>query len=253
MNFVEEFMKGQSGGNKGIPLGKGFEAISKAINGIQKARIYAFAGGPKSGKTTVVDAAFVIQPILYILDWNLKNPDDIITVEYIYLSYEIDRVSKEFDFAVYFIANDYGIETITLPEGITRDGKSTLDLSPDYLRGRVLDDKGNTILIDPTISTKLEEVYKKRLIPIFGKYDNKGKQIEKGLLTVFENKTNPTGVWKDVLNHARENGVIEEEPWTNGIESGNKMIGYTENDPNKLTVVVIDHSIMWLLVVMLIE
>ena len=32
-NFIEEFLKGKKGKNKGLPLGPGLTAVSRAING----------------------------------------------------------------------------------------------------------------------------------------------------------------------------------------------------------------------------
>lgn len=49
-NFIEEFKKGQSGKNKGLPLGPGLEPISRAINGIQRRMMYTIASSPKVGK-----------------------------------------------------------------------------------------------------------------------------------------------------------------------------------------------------------
>jgi len=62
MNLIEEFKKGQSGGNKGLPMGEGLANVSKAVNGVQKGRMYGFAGASKSGKSTVVDYAMVLEP-----------------------------------------------------------------------------------------------------------------------------------------------------------------------------------------------
>ena len=46
MNLIEEFKKGQSGGNKGLPMGEGLANVSKAVNGVQKGRMY---GLPQAG------------------------------------------------------------------------------------------------------------------------------------------------------------------------------------------------------------
>ena len=46
-NFIEEFIKGKKGGNKGIPLGPGLNNITKAINGIQRGMMYGIAAAPK--------------------------------------------------------------------------------------------------------------------------------------------------------------------------------------------------------------
>ena len=62
MNLIEEFKKGQSGGNKGLPMGEGLSNVSKAVNGVQRGRIYGVAAAPKAGKSTFVDYSFVIQP-----------------------------------------------------------------------------------------------------------------------------------------------------------------------------------------------
>ena len=105
MNFIEEFKKGQSGGNKGLPMGDGLANVSKAINGVQRARIYGVAAAPKAGKSTFVDYGFVIEPFLYCIANNIP-------IEWIYFSFELDRVSKEFDFAAFFLWHDYGIEFI---------------------------------------------------------------------------------------------------------------------------------------------
>ena len=48
MNFIEEFKKGQKGGNKGLPMGEGLMNVSKAINGVQRARMYGIAAPPKA-------------------------------------------------------------------------------------------------------------------------------------------------------------------------------------------------------------
>ena len=48
MNLIEEFKKGQEGGNMGLPLGDGLVNISNYINGVQKGRIYGVAAAPKA-------------------------------------------------------------------------------------------------------------------------------------------------------------------------------------------------------------
>lgn len=44
-NFVEAFLQGQNGGNKGLNCG--IPAINQAINGIQRKTIAGFAAPPK--------------------------------------------------------------------------------------------------------------------------------------------------------------------------------------------------------------
>lgn len=47
-NFIKEFKKGQSGGNKGVPMGTGLENLSRAINGTQRGMTYGVAAAPKA-------------------------------------------------------------------------------------------------------------------------------------------------------------------------------------------------------------
>ena len=47
MNLIEAFKSGQKGANKGLPMGEGLKAISLAINGVQRGRIYTVGAAPK--------------------------------------------------------------------------------------------------------------------------------------------------------------------------------------------------------------
>ena len=132
-NFITEFNKGQKGSNKGLYMGEGLGNISKAINGIQRGMTYGIAAGPKVGKSTFVDYGFVIEPYLYALE-------NKISANWIYFSFEMDRVAKEFDFMTYFIFKEYNIEIIELPTGVTVNGETEIPLSSNYLRGRIVDD-----------------------------------------------------------------------------------------------------------------
>ncbi len=230
MNFLEEFKKGQKGGNKGIPLGPGLLNVSNTINGLQKSRLYVVAAPPKAGKSTLVDYGFFVQPYLYAVKHNLN-------VEWVYYSLELDRISKEFDIATYFLYADHGIEKIKLPEGITVDGQIEILLSPDYIRGRVMDDNGELITIDPKIKPLLIKVYNERIKPIFGKFDDNGRCIRPGCVTFITQKDNPTGVWKYLKSHAARNGKF----MYNGDPKFPRITGYKPNDPNKYTIVILDH------------
>ncbi len=233
MNLIEEFKKGQSGSNKGLPMGDGLLNVSKAVNGVQRARMYGVAGASKSGKSTFVDYAFVIQPFLYCMKYNIP-------VEWLYFSYELDRISKEFDFAAYFLYHDFGIETIQLDEGVTftKAGKvsTMIDLSPDYLRGRLQDDNGNIIKVKDSVYEALKTVYTTRIIPLFGEYASNGVLIKKGFIKFLENKENPTGIYKYLKKHAEKSGTFKYDSATAG-----RVTGYQSNTPEKYTIVVLDH------------
>lgn len=237
MNFIEEFKKGQQGQNKGLYMGDGLKPLSSAINGVQRHRIYGVASAAKVGKSTMVDYAFLISPYL---DW-LENHQDM-EIEWTYFSFEIDRVSKEFDFAVFFLNYDYGIETIKLEEGktvtINGEKRNEIDLSPDYLRGRVLDDNGEVIKVKPTISEVLKEIYVNRIVPLFGEYSDNGTLITPGKILFIEEKENPTGVYKFLMKKADKEGRFIHKEYGEGRK---KIIGYSPNNPNKLNIIIIDH------------
>lgn len=226
MNFKLEFKKGQQGGNKGLPLGSGLENISHAINGTQKGRIISVAAAPKTGKSTFTDYAFLIQPYLYSLENDVE-------IEWIYNSYEIDRVSKEFDIATYFLFHDFNISFIELDNGVTKKGVSVIPLSSDYLRGRILDDKGNLIKVNDFVKECLKKVYANRIIPIFGEYNDQGLQTKEGVVDFISERDNPTGVYKYLLEHAKKNGSF--------VTQGKRLVSYTLNNPDKYTIIITDH------------
>lgn len=233
-HFITEFKLGQLGGNKGLPMGPGLVNISRAINGVQKGMMYGVAASPKVGKSTFVDYGFVIHPILYCIEKNIP-------INVIYLSYEMDRVTKEFDFASYFMFHDYGITEMNLQAGVTFQGKSVIPLSSNLLRGRIQDDNNETIKITPRIQECLIDIYKSRIIPLFGEYDNRGQIINPGYILFQDQKENPTGIKNFLEDYAAKEGVIEYTTYTNkeGLIK-QKMVGYTPNDPNKYTLVITD-------------
>jgi hypothetical protein len=235
MNFITAFQQGQKGRNKGLELGPGLEQISRAINGLQQKMIIGIGAAPKVGKSTFVDAGFVIGPILHAYE-------NEIPLEYTYFSYEIDRISKEYDFAAYFFNYDHQINKVPLPEGVTFNGHSTIDISADFLLGKMQDDNNNTILVPPYIKDKLEQIYEQRIIPFFGQYDVENKRMSKGYINFIEEKDNPTGVRNFILDYARQRGkfVYEEFKGTDG-KTGRRIVGYNPYNVDKYNIFVMDH------------
>ena len=230
MNFKTEFIKGQEGGNKGLPMGPGLGNVSKAINGIQQGRQFVIASAPKVGKSTVVNYAFVIQPFLYALD----NPE--IEVEWVYYSLEMNRVSQEFDFAAYFLFHDHKITEEILPPGVTLNGKNIVPLSSNYLRGRVQDDNGDLIKVSEKVKECLINVYEKRIKILFGEYSEYGIQLKKGYITFIKNADNPRGIYLSLVKLAEANGTVLYEG-----DKYKRMVGYRAKNPNKFTIIITDH------------
>lgn len=235
-NFVTSFQEGKQGNSFGLTTG--ILGLDLAINRIQKKYSYGLAAAPKVGKTTLADYSFVLSPYLEAIE--LGTIDD---VEFIYWSFEIDRVSKEFKYAAFFMAHDYSEYTFT------HKGK-VYSMNQDYLQGKQLhkleDGTSEQIPISPEHEEKLKEIYIKRIIPLFGEWSATGKQLSKGKITFIEERDNPTGMWKFLLNHARQNGkFVEEEYFTLDDQSNRvrktRVTGFLPNNPKKTTIIITDH------------
>jgi hypothetical protein len=233
MNFITKFEQGQRGENKGLSIGEGLKHLDKTLNGIQKGRIYAIASAPKQGKSTLANFAFVINPYLYSVANNID-------IQWLYLSYEIDRVSQEFDFAVYFLNHDFGITHVMLEnQTYTQNGltSNTIEISPDYLKGILLGDDNEIIKVKPRILTALKQVYKERIIPLFGEYNQYGQKIRSGKMEILTHKENPTGIYNFLIDYAKQNGSFI----TRNFNGKERLISYIPNNPQKYTIIIIDH------------
>lgn len=235
-NFIVEFKKGQVGKNRGLPMGKGLEAISKAIDGIQRGMMYVIASSPKVGKSTFVNYAFIISPYLY----SLENPS--VKIRWIYYSWEMDRVTMEFDYVCHFLYSDYGISRIDLPPGVTHERKPYIDISSSFIRGQKKDDNNNIILVPEFLYEKIKIIYNERIIPLFGEYSESGVLIKRGLIDFIDRADNPTGIYKNILNFADARGTFVKEEYfserTNKTES--RVVGYKPNNPDEYVIVILD-------------
>ena len=277
MNFRAAFEAGQRGSNKGLPMGEGLKTISQAINGIQRGRIYTVGAAPKGGKSTMVDVGFCIEPALYVLTFNAKTRasmeaivsklqtvtdsdarntlnqqyellnSQLIDLEFIYNSYEIDRVSKEFDFVAHFLNTDFAIYQINLPSGKLYKGNNFVYLSSAFLKGELEydtldpDAPKEIITVSQEIIDKIKIVYKTRIIPLFGEYNEKGEKVSKGLIKFLEIKDNPTGVRNYLLEYAKENGEFLYKQTEKNGQVFTRMIGYKPHNPKKYVIIITDH------------
>src|SRR4051812_43531757 len=99
-NFSQVFKQGLAGDNFGLTTG--VSPLDKSINGTQRGMSIGLAAAPKCGKTTFADFAFVLSPYL-----KMEKEGRLDDIEWIYHSFEISRVRKEFKFAAFFMAYDY--------------------------------------------------------------------------------------------------------------------------------------------------
>lgn len=234
-NFQTVFEDGEKGYNAGLTTG--IPALDIAIRGLQKKTSIGIASAQKVGKTTLADFAFVINPYLQVLKEN--RLDD---VEWIYNSYEVDRINKEYSFAAHFFYLDYGISNFNY------EGK-IYPMSHDYLMGKELcrtsDNSIKYIEVLDEHKPMVKEIYLNRIVPIFGKYDYTGKQIQRGKITFYQEPDNPTGIRNMLLRYANQNGSFVREPYEvheeDKVITKYKIIGYNERNPRKTTIVITDH------------
>lgn len=235
-NFIETYKQGKAGHNFGLDTG--VPALNRAINGLQKKTSIGLAAAPKVGKTTFCDFAFVISPYL-----QMEKEGKLDNVQWIYFSYEIDRVSKEFKFAAFFMAHDHK------QYDIKYKGKTYL-MSPAYLMGKLVhENPDKTIEFVPVTEEHerlLRIVYEKRIVPLFGEYSDRGVKLKPGKIDFIESPENPTGLNKYLFHYAKQNGSFIEEEYSTFDDKGDpikkkRIVGYTPNNPDKFTFVITDH------------
>ena len=235
-NFRKTFIDGQKGLNLG--LNTGLKSLDKAIHGLQKKTSIGVAAQPKVGKTTFVDFAFLVSPYLQMLKENRLND-----IEWIYYSYEVDRVSKEFKIAAMFMYIDFGVFDFKY-KGVT------YLMSQDYLMGKLEhtnpDETRELIPLTEEHNNMLKEIYINRIIPIFGEYDEDNKKIKHGKIHFIQDPDNPTGMDKYLKAYAEKHGKFNYEEYTIIDDSGarvkkKRVASYVENNPKKFTIVIVDH------------
>lgn len=235
MNFNIAFIEGQKGMNQGLSMGEGLKKISFKVRGVQRGKIYVSAGAAKAGKSTFTNYAFIIGPYLEYLN-NIGTSREK-EVEWIYYSLEMSRVDQEFEFVVFFIYHFFGVFEIELPPEITVDGETTIPFSSDYLKGLLQDDNGDVVLVNDTIKEYMISMYEEHIVRLFGEYDEDGILIEPGMITFITSPDNPTGIYYNLMDHAALHGKLIKT----GKKGFERITGYVANNPNKFTIVVLDH------------
>lgn len=101
----ETIERGQQGLNVGLPMG--FDRLGHHTHNLQPATYYLIAGATGSGKTAMVDTAFMSNPYNHIL----TNPNCIYDLEIIYFSLEIEPTQKIAKLMANKLKQDYDIQT----------------------------------------------------------------------------------------------------------------------------------------------
>jgi hypothetical protein len=100
---LRQVQRGIEGLNKGLSMG--LPKYGKEVDEVQKATYYLFGGETGTGKTAIVDQAFVIEPLLFILK------QDKLKLKIFYESYEVDKIRKITKWIAGLMFRDHGIIT----------------------------------------------------------------------------------------------------------------------------------------------
>ena len=235
MNFITTFKEGKLG--YAIGLTTGIPQLDEAINGIHRKHTYSIAAAPKVGKTTLCDFSFVISPYL-----EAEKKGTLDKLSWTYFSFEIDRISKEFKFAAFFMNHDFGVATFKYK------GK-TYTMSQEYLMGRLIHREGESIeqiVITPEHEEMLKQIYSKRIVPLFGKYNEKGIRIQKGLINYIQIADTPTAIRNTIIEYAKEHGEFHYESYEAKDSEGRKITkqrisSYSPKDSTAYHFFIVDH------------
>lgn len=205
--FMDTVKKNFVGGAPYVPL-QGEKLSSKIA--ITPSMYIVFGGMPGSGKTAIVDTVFVLE----IFDWwlaNKDNPDNKISVEWIYRSMERNQVLKRAKWMAYRLYKDHNV------------------------------------LIDvPTIMSWGNKLYtlSDELIGMMESYDDYFEELfEK--MSFISGAENPTGVYNHAVAHAAKRGKVhtkEIDTVEAGVKTKKKILDYYEPDnPNNIVFHITDH------------
>ena len=241
MNFEKKFRMGMEGFNRGLPMG--IDVIDKFIGGIHRASIYGLGAAPKVGKTTKVDYCFVLTPYLHMLKERSEGRE--IDIDWIYFSYEINRVRKEFKYISFFMYYDHNITHFT------HKGKR-YEIDTDYLMSRKIDEDGEIIHPSKEHIDIIFNIYERHIVPLFGRYDEDNNKIGDGYIDFVEIRDKPTGVRNYIFKYTDKNGTWKTAKKTIHVSPANsigKVVkkevivkeDWIPNNPEKFTIIITDH------------
>lgn len=164
--LIEDIERGEQGLNIGLPFG--FPRLTEYIPNIQQGTYYTIGGEAGSGKTSLVDNMFVLNPI----EWYINNKDKTdIKIKIFYFSFEVTLVNKIAKFAAW---------------RLYKNKKLLVDIN--YIKSR-----GNN-KISPAIKYEITQLEKEI-------------DIIESVVTIVDTPQNPTGIHKIFEKFYKENGT----------------------------------------------
>jgi hypothetical protein len=201
--FLWQLKRGIQGHNVGFDNGR--THLNKYLHGTHKARYYLIGGESGAGKTTIGDFMYVLRLWFAAKAMNRR-------IKIVYLSYEIGKVEKMYRWCSYFIFLKYGIR-----------------LPSDYLQGHI---QGR-----PPSGRHVEMILEA--------YTTVRQMLDSREVVIVEDVQHPTAVFEGVIRDVFEpNGKVERDTVApEEAKKGKKgyIRGYTEHDPDLMTMIVVDH------------
>lgn len=188
-----------------------FSRFRNDFVGIEQGRYYLVSAHQKCGKTNFVSYTFVYQPLLYAF----HNPDKVkLKIFYYPLEETKEEITTRFmSFLLYHLS-----------QGRIRIAPADLNSTNE-----------NKVLPEEVLNLLESDDYME-LLNYFQDH------------IIFQESTNPTGMWKDMTRYAEENGTIHYKE----IEVVDKLTGevnirktfdyYTPNDPKEYVLIIWDHA-----------
>lgn len=217
MNLLKLVKKAVDGNVLGARTG--LTSMNMNAGGIHPGMYIGVASEQKVGKSTFVLEYFVTS----LLE---LNPD--VEFEFNILSTEMPRVMLEAKMVSRYIFKKHNIA-----------------LSTNYILGRKLNPDGSRVKLSQDHYDLIQKVAKDYIQPISGEFDENGKLLYPGKIN-WLNKENPTGVKRQIVTYAENNGEIIKQPIQITMDDGtlrgvDKMIGYKPNKSNKIVINIVDH------------
>lgn len=196
--FVNKYEMGLLGKNKSIPMG--FKRLTKFI-GIRRQVYYLVGGFTGSGKTTLVDDAFVLNPG----EWFLNDCRDQ-NLDFKVLYFSMER-SKDFKIARWLSRKIFMEEKVIIPIG--------------------------HILGWDEVPTIYEQELINKYLPVVNRF------LEK-IVTIYEGPTNPTGIYKKVKEFAMNRGHEEEVVVKRKDGTSYEKKLYIADNPYEIVLIIVD-------------
>jgi len=199
--FKDRIDEGRLGRNRGLPMG--FDRLSDHISNIQQGRYDLIGGATGTGKTALVDDAYVFNPIEHLR----ASPEDDYRFEVVYYSLEISPERKLAKLICRRIWEEH--KTLITPKQLYSQG----------LRNRIPD-----------------EVY-----GLLDHYRNYYEEVVDKYIH-FRTSASPRFVYKDLMDYVEARGeVVRDLSLGENGRPKNTVLDYKPRDPRLITLVVFDH------------